>query len=245
MEIMAGRDDKDMTTLPDFWNNQPEFAKKKIGLVKQCMTDDVDAEVRQKTLDYAEKLKQLGYEIEEVDLSMMQHSLAMYYIIVPAELSSNLARYDGVRYGHRATEVKTLAELYGRSRNEGFMTENKRRIMIGSFVLSSGFFDAYYMQAQKARTLLIDEFKKLFTEYDALLMPVAPTPAFKIGENASDPIKMYLADIMTVPASLAGLPAVSAPAGNSDEGLPIGVQLIGDYKSDKNLLKLVSEVEKI
>ena len=245
MEIMAGRDDKDMTTLPDFWNNQPEFAKKKIGLVKQCMTDDVDAEVRQKTLDYAEKLKQLGYEIEEVDLSMMQHSLAMYYIIVPAELSSNLARYDGVRYGHRAAEVKTLAELYGRSRNEGFMTENKRRIMIGSFVLSSGFFDAYYMQAQKARTLLIDEFKKLFTEYDALLMPVAPTPAFKIGENASDPIKMYLADIMTVPASLAGLPAVSAPAGNSDEGLPIGVQLIGDYKSDKNLLKLVSEVEKV
>jgi len=227
MEIMAGRDDKDMTTLPDFWNNQPEFAKKKIGLVKQCMTDDVDAEVRQKTLDYAE------------------NSLAMYYIIVPAELSSNLARYDGVRYGHRAAEVKTLAELYGRSRNEGFMTENKRRIMIGSFVLSSGFFDAYYMQAQKARTLLIDEFKKLFTEYDALLMPVAPTPAFKIGENASDPIKMYLADIMTVPASLAGLPAVSAPAGNSDEGLPIGVQLIGDYKSDKNLLKLVSEVEKI
>lgn len=245
MEIMAGRDDKDMTTLPDFWNNQPEFAKKKIGLVKQCMTDDVDAEVLQKTLDYAEKLKQLGYEIEEVDLSMMQHSLAMYYIIVPAELSSNLARYDGVRYGHRAAEVKTLAELYGRSRNEGFMTENKRRIMIGSFVLSSGFFDAYYMQAQKARTLLIDEFKKLFTEYDALLMPVAPTPAFKIGENASDPIKMYLADIMTVPASLAGLPAVSAPAGNNDEGLPIGVQLIGDYKSDKNLLKLVSEVEKI
>ena len=245
MEIMAGRDDKDMTTLPDFWNNQPEFAKKKIGLVKQCMTDDVDAEVRQKTLDYAEKLKQLGYEIEEVDLSMMQHSLAMYYIIVPAELSSNLARYDGVRYGHRAAEVKTLAELYGRSRNEGFMTENKRRIMIGSFVLSSGFFDAYYMQAQKARTLLIDEFKKLFTEYDALLMPVAPTPAFKIGENASDPIKMYLADIMTVPASLAGLPAVAAPAGDSDEGLPIGVQLIGDYKSDKNLLKLVSEVEKI
>ena len=120
MEIMAGRDNKDMTTLPDFWQSQPELAKKKIGLVKQCMTDDVDAAVRQKTLDYAEKLKQLGYEIEEVDLDMMRHSLAMYYIIVPAEISSNLARYDGVRYGHRAAEVKTLAELYGRSRNEGF-----------------------------------------------------------------------------------------------------------------------------
>ena len=243
MEIMAGRDDKDMTTLPDFWRNQPGFTKKKIGLVKQCMTDDVDTAVRQKTLEYAEKLKQLGYEIEEVNLDMMQYSLAMYYIIVPAELSSNLARYDGVRYGHRAAEVKTLAELYGRSRNEGFMTENKRRIMIGSFVLSSGFFDAYYMQAQKARTLLINEFKKLFTEYDALLMPTAPTPAFKLGENTNDPIKMYLADIMTVPASLAGLPAISVPAGTGDEGLPIGVQLIGDYQSDDNLLKLAAEVE--
>ena len=203
----------------------------------------MDAVVRQKTLDYAEKLKQLGYDVEEVDLGMMQHSLAMYYIIVPAEISSNLARYDGVRYGHRAAEVKTLAELYGRSRNEGFTTENKRRIMIGSFVLSSGFFDAYYMQAQKARTLLINEFKQLFAEYDALLMPVAPTPAFKLGENTNDPIKMYLADIMTVPASLAGLPAISVPAGTSDEGLPIGVQLIGDRQSDSNLLKLASEVE--
>ena len=243
MEIMAGHDNKDMTTLPDFWQNQPGFRKKKIGLVKQCMTDDVDTAVRQKTLDYAEKLKQLGYKIEEVNLDMMQYSLAMYYIIVPAELSSNLARYDGVRYGHRAAEVKTLAELYGRSRNEGFMTENKRRIMIGSFVLSSGFFDAYYMQAQKARTLLINEFKKLFTEYDVLLMPTAPTPAFKLGENTNDPIKMYLADIMTVPASLAGLPAISVPAGSNDEGLPIGVQLIGDYQSDGNLLKLAAEVE--
>ena len=243
MEIMAGHDDKDMTTLPDFWRNQPGFRKKKIGLVKQCMTDDVDTAVRQKTLDYAEKLKQLGYEIEEVNLDMMQYSLAMYYIIVPAELSSNLARYDGVRYGHRAAEVKTLAELYGRSRNEGFMTENKRRIMIGSFVLSSGFFDAYYMQAQKARTLLINEFKKLFTEYDALLTPTAPTPAFKLGENTGDPIKMYLSDIMTVPASLAGLPAISVPAGNNDEGLPIGVQLVGNYRSDGSLLKLAAEVE--
>ena len=245
MKIMAGRDDKDMTTLPDFWQSQPELAKKKIGLVKQCMTDDVDVAVRQKTLDYAEKLKQLGYDVEEVDLGMMQHSLAMYYIIVPAEISSNLARYDGVRYGHRAAEVKTLAELYGRSRNEGFTTENKRRIMIGSFVLSSGFFDAYYMQAQKARTLLINEFKQLFAEYDALLMPVAPTPAFKLGENTNDPIKMYLADIMTVPASLAGLPAISVPAGTGDEGLPIGVQLIGDYQSDGNLLKLAAQVEAV
>lgn len=245
MEIMVGRDDKDMTTLPDFWQSQPSFRKKKIGLVRQCMTDDVDATVRQKTLDYAEKLKQLGYAIEEVDLSMMQYSLAIYYIIVSAELSSNLARYDGVCYGHRSNRAKTLAELYGRSRDEGFVTENKRRIMIGSFVLSSGFFDAYYMQAQKARTLLINEFIGLFAQYDALLMPTAPTPAFKLGENTSDPIKMYLSDIMTVPASLAGLPAISVPAGDNEEGLPVGVQLVGNYRSDGSLLKLAAEVEVI
>ena len=145
----------------------------------------------------------------------LKYALAIYYIVVPAEVSSNLARYDGVRYGYRAEGVKTLAELYGRSRNEGFMTENKRRIMIGSYVLSSGFFDAYYLKAQKARTVLINEFNKLFEKYDFLLLPTAPTPAFGLGENTSDPVKMYLADVMTVPPSLAGLPAISIPAGSS------------------------------
>ncbi len=243
MSIMAGRDKRDMTTLPDFWDQAPEFSKKKIGLIKDFMTDDVDSEVRARTLEYAEKLRNLGYEIEEVELPMAKYSLAMYYIIVPAELSSNLARYDGIRYGHRAEGVKNLAELYGRSRDEGFVTENKRRIMIGSFVLSSGFFDAYYMQAQKARTLLIQEFTYLLGRYDALLGPVAPTPAFRLGENTADPVKMYLADIMTVPASLAGLPAMSLPAGESSDGLPIGVQLIGNYRTDKALLNLAGEVE--
>ena len=207
------------------------------------MTDEVDSEVRDRTLDYVEKLKSLGYEVEQVDLPMMKYSLAMYYIIVPAEVSSNLARYDGIRYGHRAEKVKTLDELYGRSRDEGFMTENKRRIMIGSFVLSSGFFDAYYMQAQKARTLLIREYTELFKNYDVLLSPAAPTPAFKLGQNTADPIQMYLADIMTVPPSLAGLPAISVPAGENSEGLPIGVQLIGDYQTDSRLLGLAKAVE--
>lgn len=245
MEIMSGRDDKDMTTLPDFWKSSPAKNNQKIGIVRQCMTDDVDNEVRQKVLDYAEKLRSLGYEVEEVDLDMMKYVLAMYYIIVPAEISSNLSRYDGVRYGRRAEGVKTLAELYGRNRDEGFVTENKRRIMIGSFVLSSGFFDAYYMKAQKARTLLIGEFKKLFESYDALLMPTAPTPAFKLGENINDPIQMYLADIMTVPASLAGLPAISVPAGTNNQGLPIGVQLVGDYQTDHQLLSLAESVESV
>jgi len=158
-------------------------------------------------------------------------------------VSSNLARYDGIRYGHRAQGAKTLAELYGRTRDEGFETENKRRIMIGSYVLSSGYFDAYYLQAQKARTLLIAEFNALFEQYDILLGPVSPTPAFKLGENTSDPIKMYLADIMTVPASLAGLPAISVPAGVNGSGLPIGVQLIGQRRSDADLLALARSVE--
>ena len=242
MEIMSGRDDKDMTTLPDFWRNELKPIRK-IGVISQCMTDEVDSEVRDRTLDYVEKLKSLGYEVEQVDLPMMKYSLAMYYIIVPAEVSSNLARYDGIRYGHRAEKVKTLDELYGRSRDEGFMTENKRRIMIGSFVLSSGFFDAYYMQAQKARTLLIREYTELFKNYDVLLSPAAPTPAFKLGQNTADPIQMYLADIMTVPASLAGLPAISVPAGENSEGLPIGVQLIGNYQTDSRLLDLAKAVE--
>ncbi len=163
--------------------------------------------------------------------------------MVPAELSSNLARYDGIRYGRRAEGAKTLAELYGRSRAEGFVTENKRRIMIGSYVLSSGFFDAYYLQAQKARTVLINEFNELFKTYDYLLTPTAPTPAFGIGENSADPVKMYLSDVMTVPASLAGLPAISAPAGNSQAGLPIGVQIIGPAKSDAGVIALAGQME--
>jgi aspartyl-tRNA(Asn)/glutamyl-tRNA(Gln) amidotransferase subunit A len=244
MEIMSGRDAKDMTTLPDFFI--PKLQAKpaqKIGIIKESMSDDVDSEVRERVNEYAEKLRANGHEVEEVSVPMMNHALAMYYIIVPAEISSNLARYDGIRYGLRAEGVNTLAELYGKTRDEGFVTENKRRIMIGSYVLSSGFFDAYYQQAQKARTILINEYKKLFETYDMLITPTAPTPAFSLGENTSDPILMYLADIMTVPVSLAGLPGVSVPAGTSKEGLPIGVQLIGNHKADADLLALAREME--
>lgn len=246
MDIMAGQDPKDMTTLADFFALKAEpAAGQKIGLIKEFMTADVDPEVRQRTLDYAQRLRQAGHSVEEVSLPIVAHTLAMYYIIVPAEISSNLARYDGIRYGQRAEGVRTLAELYGRTRDEGFETENKRRIMIGSYVLSSGFFDAYYLQAQKARTLLINEFNGLFEHYSVLIGPVAPTPAFKLGENTSDPIKMYLADIMTVPASLAGLPALSIPAGVNAVNLPIGVQLIGQRRQDANLLALARSVEAI
>lgn len=244
MDIMSGRDDKDMTTLPDFYAPLPDVKPgQKIGLIKESMTDDVDPDVRARVDDYAERLRAAGHSVEEVSLSMLNYALAMYYIIVPAEISSNLARYDGIRYGHRAADVSSLAELYGRTRDEGFVTENKRRIMVGSYVLSSGYFDAYYQQAQKVRTLLIEAYNELFAEYDVLLSPVAPTPAFALGENTEDPIKMYLADIMTVPPSLAGLPAMSIPAGVTSTGLPVGVQLIGQRQSDAALLALARSLE--
>ena len=242
MSVMAGQDPKDMTTLPDFFAPATEMPQRlKIGIINEAMGDGVDAEVRQAVSQYADTLRSHGHTVETVSMPMLQHALAIYYIVVPAEISSNLARYDGVRYGHRAEGVKTLAELYGRSRDEGFMPENKRRIMIGSYVLSSGYFDAYYLQAQKARTLLINEFNTLFGQYDMLLLPTAPTPAFGLGENSDDPLKMYLADIMTVPASLAGLPALNVPAGASQTGLPIGVQLIGPMQSDATLLAVAAQ----
>lgn len=244
MDIMSGKDERDMTTLPDFFVLQAEAKPaQKIGLIKEFMSEDVDSEVRDRTQEYVEKLRANGHVVEEVSLPIVKHTLAMYYIIVPAEISSNLARYDGIRYGYRAEGVQTLAELYGKTRDQGFVTENKRRIMIGSYVLSSGFFDAYYQQAQKARTLLIDEYNELFKTYDALIGPVSPTPAFGLGENTADPVKMYLADIMTVPPSLAGLPAISVPAGTSNAGLPIGVQLVGKRQSDAALLALASSLE--
>lgn len=243
MDIMAGRDVRDMTTLPDFFTPKGSVAPQKIGVIREYMSDDVDQEVRNRVAEYIKTLKAAGHTVEEVSLPSVRYALAMYYIIVPAEVSSNLARYDGIRYGHRAEGVQTLAELYGRSRDEGFVTENKRRIMIGSYVLSSGYFDAYYQQAQKARTILINEYNTLFDQYDVLIGPVAPTPAFKLGENVADPVKMYLADIMTVPPSLAGLPAISVPAGRTQAGLPVGVQLIGRQQSDALLLALAASVE--
>lgn len=243
MKLMAGLDARDMNTLPDFWQDEEAPKKAKIGVVKEFMGEGIDPEVKKATENYIEKMRAAGHEIQEVSLPMSKYSLAIYYIVIPAEVSSNLARYDGVRYGLRSKAAKSLDEVYGLSRDEGFEAENKRRIMIGSYVLSSGFYDAYYLQAQKARTLLINEFNKLFEEVDFLVGPVAPTPAFKIGENAHDPIKMYLADILSVPASMAGLPAISVPAGETSQGLPVGVQIIGKMKSDAKILALADSLE--
>ena len=243
MRVMAGLDSRDAMTLPDFWKEEKAPKKAKIGVVKEFLSDGVDPEVRKVTENYIEKMRKAGHEIVEVSLPMSKYSLAIYYIVVPAEVSSNLARYDGIRYGLRSKDAKNLSEVFGKSRDEGFEAENKRRIMIGSYVLSSGFYDAYYLQAQKARTILINEFNKLFEDVDFLVGPVAPTPAFKIGENVHDPIKMYLADILNVPASLAGLPAISVPAGKTESGLPVGVQIIGKMESDSKILALADSLE--
>lgn len=242
MSILSGKDPKDMTTLDDFFQPADEPTALKIGIIQESMTDDVDGEVRDAVSQYADRLRDAGHTVETVNLPLLKYALGIYYIVVPAEISSNLARYDGVRYGKRA-DAGTLGALYGKSRDAGFEIENKRRIMIGSYVLSSGYFDAYYLKAQKARTLLINEFNELFSEYDILLSPTAPTPAFAIGENSADPVKMYLADVMTVPASLAGLPAISVPAGKTDAGLPIGVQLIGRRRDDARILALAKQME--
>ena len=246
MSIIAGKDPKDSTTLDDFWNRELDDAKpkkKKIGIIKDFLKDGVDPEVSKAVTDYAAKMKKAGYEVEEVSMPIMKYGLAIYYIVQPAEVASNLSRYDGIRYGHRAAEITDLDSVYSKTRDEGFMPENKRRIMIGNFVLSSGFFDAYYLKAQKARTLLINAYNEAFEKYDALLCAVAPAPAFKLGEKTDDPLQMYMEDMMSVLPSLAGLPAISVPASTSKSGLPIGVQLIGPRKSDQILLNIAKGME--
>lgn len=243
LEIMAGKDANDMTTLDDYFMPKSIDGQLKIGMIRDFMSDGTDESVRRAIEAYAERLKDAGHTIEMVDLPMAKYSLAMYYIIVPAEIMSNLARYDGIRYGRQGSDTSTLENLIGSSRDEGFVTENKRRIMIGSYVLSSGFFDAYYVKAQKARTLLIQEFDELFKSYDLLLSPVVPTTAFGLGENTEDPLKMYLSDAMTVGMSLAGLPAVSVPAGEDENGMPIGAQLIAQRQNDATMLALARSME--
>lgn len=243
MEVLAGRDEKDSTTLPDFYTNQlrDEPESYRLGVIKEWLDEGVDAGVRAVIESKVEQLKAAGHAVEYISMPHIKQALAVYYVIVPAEIASNLSRYDGVRYGRRA-ETDTLSQLYTQTREHGFMPENKRRILIGNYVLSSGYYDAYYRKAQQVRTLIIEDFRHAFERCDALLGPVTPTPAFKLGENTDDPLKMYLADTMTVTANLAGLPAVSVPAGKAD-GLPVGLQIIGDVKQDARILKIASLIE--
>lgn len=241
LDIIKGVDDRDSTTIdiePLVFSDK----KLKIGVIKQCFGDGVDEAVSNITRNAIEKLRAAGHTVDEVDLPTFRHALAVYYIVVPAELTSNLARYDGIKYGTHE-DAENLAGVYEASRSAGFMDENKRRILIGNYVLSSGYYDAYYRKAQTVRTLIIHEFNDAFAHHDILLSPTAPTPAFKLGENTADPIQMYLADMMTVPASLAGVSAISIPAGTTDLGLPVGVQFIAPMRRDDIVLSAAKEWE--
>jgi aspartyl-tRNA(Asn)/glutamyl-tRNA(Gln) amidotransferase subunit A len=248
VDVMAGRDELDSTTINRDTNGyvglKPSLKGKKIGVISEWFGDGLDAGVKNHIEQTVAKLKAAGAEISEVSLSSLPLSLAVYYIVVPAEISSNLSRYDGQRFGYSTADANNLDESYTKSREVGFGKEAKRRIMIGTYVLSSGYYDAYYKQAQTVRTKLINEFAAAFNQVDILVGPVAPTTAFKVGENASDPLKMYLADIMTVAPSLAGLPAISVPAGEVN-GLPVGLQLIAPQREDRALLDVAAAVESV
>ncbi len=241
MDVIAGKDVKDSTTIENPYSRGAKPAKK-VGVIKQWLSDGVDEVVKTAVMKKIDELKSSGYEVEEVSMPSLTYSLAVYYIIVPAEVASNLARYDGVRYGVRPDGVGSLDEVYSKTRTGGFMPENQRRIMIGNYVLSSGYYDAYFQKAAKVRTLIVDEFAKALETYDVLVGPVVPTPAFKLGQNTHDPLSMYLADLMTVSASLAGLPAISVPL--PVEGLPIGFQVVGARGADVDVLGFAEVVEK-
>lgn len=246
MDIMAGKDEKDSTTIDRFWQHDlPNPTGKKIGLITDFMGDGVNPEVVRCIKEYAEKLKKAGYEVEDISIPMLKYGLAIYYIVQPAEVASNLSRYDGIRYGFRSEKSTDLDQLYQETRNEGFMPENKRRILIGNYVLSSGYFDAYYLKAQKARTLLINAYKDAFKKVDVLLCPVAPAPAFKFGEKVNDPLAMYMEDVMSVPQSMAGMPSISVPAGTTKDGLPVGAQLSGWRGNDQLLLAVAKSLEEV
>lgn len=241
MQALAGEDSHDGTTaqeaVPDFHAaiSTASLKGKRIGLPKEYFQDGTDPEVSSIVKDAIAKCAAAGAEIEEVSLPHTEYAMAVYYIVAPAEASANLARFDGVRYGHRSAESSDVMSLYCKSRAEGFGPEVKRRIILGTYVLSSGYYDAYYGRAQRVRTLIRRDFASAFKGVDFLLTPVAPTPAFKIGE-LQDPLSMYLNDLFTIPASLAGLPAISVPAGKTAGGLPVGVQFIGRPFDDAGVL---------
>ena len=243
MSVASGKDSKDLTTLDTYYNNSRTKKVKKIGVVKDFDNDSVDKEIRNALKKKCRLLESKGYEIVELEMPALKYALAAYYIIVPAEVASNLSRYDGVRYGFRSEESSDLESLYAKTRDEGFMPENKRRIMIGNFVLSSGFYDAYFLKAAKVRTLIVEEYEKAFSKCDFILTPVSPNPAFKLGEKVDDPVAMYLEDLMSVSLNLAGVPGLAIPAGKTSEGLPIGLQLVGPRRSDKSLIEFAKELE--
>ena len=241
LNIIAGHDEKDSTsydvTKKDYTKELSGNIKGlKIGIPKEFFGEGINQEVKEKLKESIEIYKELGAEIEEFSLDIAEYSLATYYIIACAEASSNLGRFDGIRYGHRTDNFTNLKELYRNSRSEGFGAEVKRRIILGTYVLSSGYYDAYYKKAQKVRTLVKNEFDKAFKKYDVLLTPTSPTVAFEMGTRKNNPLEMYLADICTVSVNIAGLPAISIPCGVDGDNMPIGMQIIGNKFEEGKIL---------
>ncbi|MEA2067886.1 MAG: Asp-tRNA(Asn)/Glu-tRNA(Gln) amidotransferase subunit GatA [Verrucomicrobiota bacterium] len=249
LEVLCGHDQMDSSSIdmevPTFGKNLADdtsLAGMKLGLPKEYFVEGMDPEVEKTVRDAVEHCKSLGAEIVDVSLPHSKYAIAVYYIIATAEASANLARFDGIRYGLRV-DGKDPLELYGKTRAAGFGPEVKRRVILGTYVLSSGYYDAYYKRAQKVRTLIRNDFSEAFKQCDAILAPVTPTPAYKLGEKTDDPLKMYLDDILTTPANLAGNCALSLPCGFSTGGLPIGLQIIGDSFAEETILKVAHAYE--
>ena len=248
LNIIAGHDEKDSTSAEvekkDYTkclNNDVKGLK--IGIPREFFAEGINEEVKDRLEKIIEEYKNMGAEIEEFSLDIAQYSLATYYIIACAEASSNLGRFDGIRYGYRTPEFSNLTEIYKKSRSEGFGEEVKRRIILGTYVLSSGYYDAYYKKAQQVRTLVMNEFNKAFEKYDVILTPTAPTAAFDIGSKSNNPLEMYLADICTVSVNIAGLPGISIPVGVNKEGMPVGMQLIGNRFQEEKILHAAYAME--
>jgi aspartyl-tRNA(Asn)/glutamyl-tRNA(Gln) amidotransferase subunit A len=248
LRTIAGRDPMDATSaevpVPDYVAELEKPVRGlKVGVAKEYFGDGLDPEIRKAIEDGIQALAKLGCEIVEVSLPHTEYAIPTYYIVATAEASSNLARFDGVRYGYRAKGARTLSDMYRRSRDEGFGAEAKRRIMLGTYALSAGYYDAYYLKAQKVRTLLTRDFDEAFKKVDAIVTPTTPTAAFKLGEKVDDPLAMYLADIYTVTADLAGIPGISIPCGRTRENLPIGMQILGRHLDESTILRLAHAFE--
>ena len=248
LNIIAGHDEKDTTSYEVEKKDYTKTLNKnikglKIGVPKEFFGEGINEEVKEKLNEAIETYKKLGAQVEEISLDIAKYSLAAYYIIACAEASSNLGRFDGIRYGHRTENFTNLKELYKNSRSEGFGEEVKRRIILGTYVLSSGYYDAYYKKAQQVRTLVKNEFDKAFEKYDVLLTPTAPNIAFEIGTKSNNPLEMYLADICTVSINIAGLPAISIPCGVNGDNMPIGMQLIGNKFGEEKILNVAYAFE--
>ena len=248
LETIASHDSKDSTSVPredtDFTTALVDDVKgMRIGIPRDYFGEGLDPQVKNAVLAAAQVLKEKGAIVEEFDLSLVEYAIPAYYTIAAAEASSNLERFDGIKYGYRASEYDGLHHMYKKTRSEGFGPEVKRRIMLGSFVLSSGYYDAYYLKALRVKALIKKAFDEAFSKYDVILGPVAPTTAPKMGESLADPIKMYLGDIYTIAVNLAGLPGISLPCGKDEKGLPIGLQLIGDCFREKKLIRVAYSYE--